>query len=526
MDSNKLLNDVLRRFSIDTEHSAAAHEEVQHWQREPEINDPSLQDWTHFAFVTIDNPDSRDLDQALLIEPLTVNDPSDGSAQTGFRCRYALADAYHYVQPGTALFNEALARGASYYLPGRSIPMLPVALSEDLVSLNENVPRRAIVFDMTLSADGTCTNTEIIRARIQSQAKLSYEGVQRWLDGNALPNDPVIPEPAAESIELLKVLGTRLIQNAANRDVIQFDRRETEISTTENGFELQERDRYETERYNEQISLLCNMQGAKMLQSMNRAHPDLQAIFRVHDAPLKSRIADFEQNLKALINARGLDERFQRQPRQSLADYVSALPDNEESQRVVQAIERQVLMTNQASQFRAEPGRHHALGAASYARFSSPMREIVGIFTHKELLEALGAVTPTDAAVDTQIRASIIEAANSAKQRQKQIGKAIEFAVIDDYLQRDLDKPEPVTHSGTVMGFRSGKIYVAIDDLAVDLKVYLDDLSEQYNTDYSLQDACASPADSQRPLFVLGDAVEISARAFDPEKRRFQLNLF
>jgi len=427
-------------------------------QAQPNIDDPTLTDWTTLPFVTIDNPDSRDLDQALFIE----------SQPSGYRCRYALADAYHYVQPGTALFQEALERGSSYYLPGRSIPMLPVALSEDLVSLNA---------------------TEIVRARIKSHAKLSYEGVQRWFDDTALADDPVIPTNAKQSLQLLKVLGLALIARADGRDVIQFDRRETEISLTDTGFDLHERDRYDTERYNEQISLLCNMQGAKLLQSMNRIHPDLQPIFRVHEAPLKKRLAALNNNLNTLIAERKLDERFKREPSQSLADYVSTLPDTPDTQRLVQAIERQILMTNQASEFRAEPGRHHALGAASYARFSSPMREMVGIFTQ------------------------IIEAANSAKQRQKQIGKAIEFAVIDDYLKRDLESASPTPHEGTVMGFRSGKIYD------------LDDLAEQYGSEYNLYDIKAAANDLDKPAFVLGDAVKIGVREFDEAKRRFRLNL-
>jgi len=183
-------------------------------------------------------------------------------------------------------------------------------------------------------------------------------------------------------------------------------------------------------------------------------------------------------------------------------------------------------MINQASKFRAEPGRHHALGADSYARFSSPMREIVGVYTHKELLEVLGCEEPMDSTADAELRAQIIEAANTAKQRQKQIGKAIEFAVIDEHLKHDLETAAPHHHTGTLMGFRRGRIYVAIDDLAVDLKVYLDDLQNQYDTGYELNDVSAVPADSSKPRFVLGDEVRVAVHAFDAEKRRFSLNLY
>jgi len=523
MDSNKLLNDVLAQFKVNTSHSPAAHDEVRHWQLHTGIDDSKLTDWTSEPFVTIDNPDSRDLDQALYIE--SIESPNMNEAEPGYRCRYALADASYYVKPGSALFKEALERGTSYYLPGRSVPMLPVQLSEDLVSLNEGVERRALVFDMTLTNDGVCTATEIVRARIKSVGKLSYEGVQRWLDNQTQPDDPKISTDAEPSLRLLKKLGLLLIERSEDRDVIQFDRRETEIKLSDSGFEMQERERYDTERYNEQISLLCNMQGAKMLQAMNRLHTELQPIFRVHEAPLKRRQKTLASNLAALNQAKDLDERFQRQADQTLAEFVANLPRDKTHKRLVQAIERQVLMINQASEFRAEPGRHHALGAASYARFSSPMREIVGIVTHKELLEALGLEPPLDAATDETIRQDVIEAANTAKQRQKQLGKAIEFAVIDAHLKEDLAQGSDHVHLGTVMGFRSGRIYVAVDDLAVDLKVYLDDLNEQYGTNYIIGEISAEALNVQKPTFVLGDTVTVKARAFDAERRRFKIDL-
>lgn len=516
MDTTQLLNDVLQQYDVVVEHSPNAYEEVQRWQAAPDLDDPKLLDWRTYPFVTIDNEDSRDLDQAILIEP----------HDTGYRCLYALADASHYVRPGTALFAESLVRGSSYYLPGQSVPMLPVALSEELVSLNPNVQRRALVFDMTLTKDGVCTHTDIVRARIQSIAKLSYAGVQRMLDNTSADGDTVIPQAAMPSLQLFKTLGLSLIERAIERDVVQFDRRETEIHATQEGFDLRTRERYDTERYNEQISLLCNMQGAKLLQSMDRIHPDLQPIFRIHEAPLKRRTAELATTLSALSEARNLDARFRQQPDQSMADFVAALPDDAANKRLVQAIERQVLMTNQASRFRAEPGRHHALGATSYARFSSPMREIVGIYTHKELLEALGVIEPMNPDEDDQIRHQVIEAANTAKQRQKQIGKAIEFAVINNHLQQDLNEASPHTHSGTVMGIRGKKIYIAIDDLAVDLKVYLEDLSTQYQTPYTVTGISAVPEDSAQPLIVLGDSVTLDVRDFDKENRRYRLNLY
>ena len=76
---------------------------------------PLLVDRTAMPFVTIDNAYSKDLDQAVFVE-------REGD---GFVVAYAIADASFYVRPGSALFAEAMKRGASYYFPGFSVPMLP-----------------------------------------------------------------------------------------------------------------------------------------------------------------------------------------------------------------------------------------------------------------------------------------------------------------------------------------------------------------------------------------------------------------
>src|SRR5262245_17333930 len=121
------------QFGLPLEHPPEVLAEVAALLKAPQIDDPALIDRTALPFVTIDNQDSRDLDQALCVT----------AEKYGWCLWYALADAAHFVKPGSALFAAALERGASFYLPGLSIPMLPRALSEDLVSLNQNVPRRA-----------------------------------------------------------------------------------------------------------------------------------------------------------------------------------------------------------------------------------------------------------------------------------------------------------------------------------------------------------------------------------------------
>jgi ribonuclease R len=504
--------EALQALEIDVRHSAASIAETDHWLANSGIDDPTLLDLTRLPFVTIDNPDSRDLDQALLIER------HDAEC---YRVCYALADAAYYVRAGSALFEEALARGATYYTPLLAAPMLPPALSEGLISLNPQVDRRALVFDMLIDRSAVVTRTSIARARIHSRAKLSYAGVQAWLDG---------AEPPArdfdESLLLLRELGGLLIEAAARRGVVRFDRSETRITVQGEPahFQASRRSRYQTERFNEQISLMCNMQGAEMLLALAGISDALQAVYRVHEAPLQKSLGELRRTLDAFANAQDQPERWRWSAGQSLADYVESLPDDRQYARHVQAVQRQIMQAQRAASFTPVAGEHHALKAASYARFSSPMREIVGIFTHKELLEALsGNAYENDA--DADLREAVIAAANQARQRQRQLDKRIEFAALSSVFDRELSMAQPPVHTGTIMGFTGDRIYISLDDMAVDVKVYREDLEAQFATGYSLTQIEASPDDDSRPVWQLGQGVALCVSGYDGTRRRFMFNL-
>jgi len=465
----QVIRTALDTLDIVVEHNTDAETEAQQLLKNPGHDDPLLQDLTQWPFVTIDNPDSRDLDQALHIE----------KTPQGYRLRYALADAAYYIRPGTALFTEALKRGASYYTPLFAAPMLPTSLSEGLVSLNPDVQRRALVFDIQLDDHAAVQQTSIVRALIRSRAKLSYGGVQAWLDThcqyalsdseravmNCDDNDTQSPSPSLDeldkieadgdyqqSLALLQELGEKLISVSAQRGVVPFDRSETSIQmdTSGNRFTASRRHRYMTEQYNEQISLLCNMQGAELLMALQGHSDAMQAVYRVHEAPLSKNSKSLRKTLVEIADTQNLDKRWRWEDDMTLSQYVRNLPDGPTDKRLKATIQRQIMRAQRASVFQPEPDIHHALKAAAYARFSSPMREIVGIFTHKELLEALNMESASDKIDDQLLRERVIEAANQARQKQRQLDKKIEFAVIQNILGNDLAAEQQKVYSATI----------------------------------------------------------------------------
>jgi ribonuclease R len=472
------------------------------------IDDPDLEDLTDLPFVTIDGPGTRDLDQAVFVA-------RDGD---GWLVHYALADPAWCVRPGTALFDEALRRGASYYLPGLAIPMLPRALSEGIVSLNAGHDRRSMIFRMHVDAHGHCTKTTIARARVRSRAQLTFQQVQDYLDRDAATSAP----DAHPSLSLLREVGRARLSDAEERNVVHYRRSETEVRLDPQppmSFVVELSMRTEVERYNEQISLMCNVEGARLLLKAGESAL-LQPVFRVHPRPAPEKLVEFEQILSALVKRHALDDAWRWTTKDNLADYLSSLPQRGPHAGVARAIHRQAVLTNVRSTFSQSPARHHGIGADVYARFSAPMREIVGVFVHKECFEQLGQQAPS--AGDADLRERVVERANEAKALQKLITKEANLLVLDELFESDrrTARNKRAWRSGTVLGMTRGKAHVMLDDPAIEVKVYSQHLERLLDTRIDLSsDGVQLERSDGSVVCCIGDTVRIRVHERDGQKR-------
>ncbi|MEM7246979.1 MAG: RNB domain-containing ribonuclease [Acidobacteriota bacterium] len=503
---------------LDPAFSEEVEEEARKLEADSGIDDPKLKDYTGLAFVTIDDEHSRDLDQAVQVE----------RRGDGHLVRYALADAAHFVRPGTALHDEALRRGASYYLPSFVVPMLPRRLCEDLISLNPKVDRRALVFEIELDADGLVSDTRVLRARIHSRAKLSFERVQSLYDDRR--RGAFRDRDVQESLLALEEVGRRRQALAAERGVVRYRRQELDVSLkgAESprfvaGSEL----RLGVERHNEQVSLLCNIEGARLLRAHDRGDDDaMQPIYRTHAPPEEGKLRRFTSLLGRVRRERRLDPKvwtWRRREGQSLSDFLAALPHDGEEGRVAKAINRQALMTNGRSTFGTLPADHFGVGAEVYARFSAPMREIVGVFLHAELLESLDRRRrkrkPTRADVALQER--VVEIANQSKDLQRKLTRAANRLVLDDVLGH-LGRDRLV---GTVMGLTRSKVHVLLDDPPLDVKAYRRDL-ERGGRKCRLARSGVALLDARgRRVLALGDRVSVGVAGRDAQRDRWRLSV-
>lgn len=163
--------------------------------------DPSLRDQRTLPWCSIDNDDSKDLDQ------LSVSTGPD-------TVLVAIADVDVLAPRASAVDQHAVINTTSVYTPAQVFPMLPERFSTDLTSLNEAEDRAAVVIEFTVSSDGEILRSDVYRALVRNQAKLAYASVGAWLEGTAPPPPKVAALPVLQ--EQLRVQD-RIAQSIGRR---------------------------------------------------------------------------------------------------------------------------------------------------------------------------------------------------------------------------------------------------------------------------------------------------------------------
>jgi ribonuclease R len=148
----------------------------------PAESSPGIRDMRNLLWASIDNDDSRDLDQLTVAEAMPGGNVS---------LLVAVADVVSLVTNGSAIDEHARHNATSVYTAARIFPMLPDKLSTDLTSLNLGEERLSIVVEMVIDADGTVQDSDVYRARVTNHAKLAYNSVAAWLDGSGSPPEAI-----------------------------------------------------------------------------------------------------------------------------------------------------------------------------------------------------------------------------------------------------------------------------------------------------------------------------------------------
>ena len=170
----KIARRVMLQRGLLPDFSAGALAELGRIYSPTAVNGGQVRDLRHLLWSSIDNDDSRDLDQ------LTVAEAMPGDKVKIF---VAVADVDSVVKSGSAIDEHARHNTTSVYTPAVIFSMLPEKLSTDITSLGFRDDRLAIVVEMVVAPDGSVQDSDLYRACVRNQAKLAYDSVAAWLDG-------------------------------------------------------------------------------------------------------------------------------------------------------------------------------------------------------------------------------------------------------------------------------------------------------------------------------------------------------
>ena len=191
-DLRSIARRVMRERGLLPDFSAQVRSESDAIRQAATDSSPHIRDLRALLWASIDNDDSRDLDQLSVAVPLAAGAGAlavVGAVAGAVKILVAIADVDATVKAGSAIDGHAQNNTTSVYTAAQIFPMLPEKLSTDLTSLGQDQERLAVVIEMTIDGQSRVAQSDVYRALVLNKAKLAYNSVAAWLDG-------VAPAPA------------------------------------------------------------------------------------------------------------------------------------------------------------------------------------------------------------------------------------------------------------------------------------------------------------------------------------------
>ncbi len=337
--------------------------------------DPGLRDLRSLLWASIDNDDSRDLDQ------LSVSEPVDADY---VRLLVAVADVDSLVGRGSAVDGHARKNTTSVYTPAEIFPMLPEMLSTGLTSLNDAEDRPALVVDMTVAPDGTLAAGEVYRAVVRNHAKLAYDSVAAWMDGEGPMPAPVAAVPGMDQqLRVQDEVAARLETLRHRAGALNLETIEAKpVFDGDTVRDLATRRKNRAQRLIENLMIAANGVTARFLEAQGRS-----SVRRVVRSPRRwDRLIDLARQLGDTLppspDSRALEEFLQRR---RAADPVR-FPDL--SLTVIKLLGPGEYVLEHPGD---DSGGHFGLAVQDYAHSTAPNRRYPDLLTQRLLKAALAA---------------------------------------------------------------------------------------------------------------------------------------
>jgi ribonuclease R len=456
---------ILVREDIQEQHPAEAVREAEAMAaRMLRAASEGRRDLRDVPLPTIDPEDARDHDDAVWVE----------KSGDGYRAWIAIADVSEYVQAGSALDEEALARGCTIYLPDRAIPMLPAALAADLCSLLPEQERLTLCVIADLDIDGNVTSFEIVEGLMRSHAMLTYGGVARTLGFTDHGPQSTQADALRKGLRVLDDLARKLRKRRMQRGALDLDLPEARVVldpktgiATDVVRRAQDPGVKRAYSMIEELMLLANELVARYLQQKKSP-----AVYRIHAKPDFAKLERLatvakklgvEIDLDALADSRGVSRwlaKIQKHPRKNVLEML-----------LLRSLKQAVYDINNVG--------HFGLASEAYVHFTSPIRRYPDVEIHRAVKHLIRGGKPDTSEAGLETLAASAQRAST----RERAAMEIEREVVDLHRALLMRSRLGDVLEGTVNAIVSSGIYVSLDAPFVDVLVRFESLGpDRYET--------------------------------------------
>ena len=375
-DAEMLAYALERGFS--DEHDAKVNEEAEAINAHgiTEEDKAGRRDFRDTVVFTIDPIDAKDFDDAISFKKL-----DNGRYEVGIH----IADVSHYVRPGMALDDEAIARETSVYLVDRVIPMLPEVLSNDLCSLVQGKDRLVMSAVFELDDSGHVHNEWYGKSVINSKRRYTYEDAQKTLDEKT--------GDFYEELNILNRIAKKMQKDRFESGALVLETEEVKFKLDEKGvpIDVYVKERGDTHKLIEEYMLLANKYVSKFItETQEKKNGYSICVYRIHDKPDPEKMHDLDLFIRSLgYKVRFMDGLI---PSPDLNDLLKKLGDRPEKQllqvHITRAMAKAIYSTKNLG--------HYGLGFEFYSHFTSPIRRYPDVLTHRILERVLTGDFPKE----------------------------------------------------------------------------------------------------------------------------------
>ena len=432
-----------------------AKERALEWKQEK----PAKQrhELTKLPFVTIDGEDAKDFDDAIFCE----------ETPEGYGLCVAIADVTHFLAAESPMDKEAQRRATSIYFPGRVVPMLPEALSNDICSLLPRRRRFVVVMQAAFDKTGERLMREFYLATIKSHARLTYNQVETAYQADWQTRESW-SQAVLASLKSLAGLTQALLEKRAARGSIDFFLPEfvVDLDAMRKVASIHKKQQLFSQKMVEEAMIVANQAAAEFLDTHYK-----YGVYRVHPEPGSAKLAKLKLLLDSISQSKNSLKSIQK-PSYLQHKLQEIQENNQEETFAIYSLA--ILKCLEQALYSPKIQQHYGLQLEAYSHFTSPIRRYPDVIAHR-LIKALLEKSSKPVYKDAELF-QLCQWCSTTERRANSLSKQFEDYYKLNYLSSLIGHEIGVR----ICHLASGSMQVWLEEVGLVKTFYLQDIPQDF----------------------------------------------